>query len=267
MEKDITYANNKKRKAMNREMDNIKQEDRQFESNITFYKSILDLEEEVKKNEEYLNYMNEYFNHHANNMVSFLNKYSFIEDNKLSLKGKYASVIQEAHCLVLAELIEYTNMFNDFSSQDLVGLFSCFTNIKVSDDFKTYSSNNLTEKKALNNLLYHTQELLDNYNNAETSNNIDSGETYEFHYDIVNYVMEWCSCENENECKNVVYKLQQEKDVFLGEFVKAILKINNLVNEMVSICEQFGYVELQHKLCEIPNLTLKFVATNQSLYV
>jgi hypothetical protein len=225
------------------------------------------LEEEVKKNEEYLNYMNEYFNHHANNMVSFLNKYNFIEESKLTLKGKYASVIQEAHCLVLAELLDCTDLFNDFTSEDLVGLFSCFTNIKVSDDFKTYSSNNLTEKKALNNLLYHTQELLDKYNNAETSNNIDSGETYEFHYDIVNYAMEWCNCENENECKNIVYKLQQEKDIFLGEFVKAILKINNLVNEMISICEQFGYVELQHKLSEIPNKTLKFVATNQSLYV
>jgi len=79
--------------------------------------------------------------------------------------------------------------------------------------------------------------------------------------------MEWCSCENENECKSIVQKLQEEKDIFLGEFVKAILKINNMVNEIISICEQFGYVELQHKLTEIPKLTLKFVATNQSLYV
>ena len=269
LEKDITYATNKKRKTMHREMENIKENDRKFESNLTFYKSIVELEADVTKNSEYLNYMNEYFNHQTNNMVSFLSKYGFIdtENSTLSLKGKYACSIQEAHCLVLSELIEYTNLFTYFNSIDLVGLFSCFTNIKVGDDFKTYSSHELTEKKVLNNLLSYTQQLLDKYNDAETSNNIDSGEAYEFHYDIVNYVMEWCSCENENECKNVVFKLQQEKDVFLGEFVKAILKINNMVNEMTSICEQFGYVELQHKLSEIANLTLKFVATNQSLYV
>ena len=267
LEKDVIHVNNKKRKAMQREKPHIKDNDRKFEIHLTFYKSILELEADIKKNTEYLEYLNDYFNSQANNMVSFLNNYNFIEQNELTFKGRYACAIQEAHCLVLSELIEYTNNFKDFTSQDLVGLFSCFTNIKVSDDYKSYSTSDLTEKRELNNLIYYTQQLLDKYNDAETSNNIDSGEAYEFHYDIVQYVMEWCSCENENECKSIVQKLQEEKDIFLGEFVKAILKINNMVNEIISICEQFGYVELQHKLTEIPKLTLKFVATNQSLYV
>ena len=58
-----------------------------------------------------------------------------------------------------------------------------------------------------------------------------------------------------------------EKGIFLGEFVKAILKINNVAAEMEKVAEMTGNVAFLSKLKEIPGLTLKFVVTNQSLYV
>jgi hypothetical protein len=63
------------------------------------------------------------------------------------------------------------------------------------------------------------------------------------------------------------YKVEAEKGIFLGEFVKAILKINNIANEMEKIAELISNINLLSKLKEIPMLTLKYVATNQSLYV
>jgi hypothetical protein len=45
------------------------------------------------------------------------------------------------------------------------------------------------------------------------------------------------------------------------------LKINNISSELEQICELTGNISLLSKLKEIPNLTLKYVATNQSLYV
>jgi len=45
------------------------------------------------------------------------------------------------------------------------------------------------------------------------------------------------------------------------------LKINNISSEMEKIVENIGNIELLSKLREIPSLTQKFVATNQSLYV
>jgi predicted hydrocarbon binding protein len=69
------------------------------------------------------------------------------------------------------------------------------------------------------------------------------------------------------ECKMVLQKIGEEKGVFLGEFVKAILKINNIVSEMEKVAELIGDIELLKKLKDIPLCTMKFVATNQSLYV
>ena len=40
-----------------------------------------------------------------------------------------------------------------------------------------------------------------------------------------------------------------------------------MANELKNVAEYLGNIELLHKLQEIPELTLKFIATNQSLYV
>ena len=90
---------------------------------------------------------------------------------------------------------------------------------------------------------------------------------YNIQYDLINYVIDWCSSENVEDCKLILQKLGDEKEQFLGEFVRALLKINNISRELEKIAELTGNIEFLSKLKEIPNMTLKYVVTNQSLYV
>ena len=105
------------------------------------------------------------------------------------------------------------------------------------------------------------------YQDKELKYEINSGIDYNIHYDLINYVIEWCYCETIHDCKLFLQKLNSEKGIFLGEFVKALLKINNISNELEKVSELTGNIEFLNKLKEIPNLTLKYVVTNQSLYV
>jgi hypothetical protein len=90
---------------------------------------------------------------------------------------------------------------------------------------------------------------------------------YTIHYDLLNYVEEWCNASDIESCKFLLHKIGREKEIFLGEFVKALLKINNISCEMEKIAEMTGNIAFLSKLKEIPNMTLKYVVTNQSLYV
>ena len=90
---------------------------------------------------------------------------------------------------------------------------------------------------------------------------------YSFHYDLLSYTDEWCEAKTVEECKLLLQKIEEEKEIFLGEFVKALLKINNISSEMEQIAELTGNIAFLSKLKEIPNMTLKYVVTNQSLYV
>ena len=50
-------------------------------------------------------------------------------------------------------------------------------------------------------------------------------------------------------------------------FVKAILKINAMANELEKLCDLIGLTNIQYTLSQIGELTLKSVCTSQSLYV
>jgi hypothetical protein len=96
---------------------------------------------------------------------------------------------------------------------------------------------------------------------------IKTGVSYEIHFDLIEYIDYWWDAQDEPECKQVLQKLLQDKGVSLGEFVKALLKINNIVDELSKVAEINGDVGLLSKLSSIPKNILKFVATNQSLYI
>ena len=182
----------------------------------------------------------------------------------LSEKGKMASRLREVHCLVFAQLLE-DGTISKLSVTQLISLFSCFTNIAVREDFADYKP--YTDDNELKDVIRTITQMYSEYEERETMLRINTGSDYTIHYDLLNYVEEWTLCESEPECKLVLQKLGEEKEIFLGEYVKALLKINNIASEMEQIAEQTGNIEFLSKLKQIPGLTLKYVVTNQSLYV
>jgi superfamily II RNA helicase len=193
-----------------------------------------------------------------------------VEEECLTLKGKIASSIREVHCLVFADLIE-TKRLQQFDVYELVALFSCFTNVSVPDALRTHNltnSNLYTDDFAnVKKFIAEVANMYEDKKEIEIQQRLDTGVDYSMHFDLIDYVIEWADCSNEAECRLLLDKIGCEKEIFLGEFVKALLKINNISSEMEKIAEMTGDVEFLHKLKQIPELTLKFVATNQSLYV
>jgi len=147
----------------------------------------------------------------------------------------------------------------------LASLFSCFTNINVSEELKEITPK--SKDSEVQNIILSISKMYIEYQDKELKYNINSGVDYNINYDLINYVSEWCECNDINDCKLLLQKLSVEKEIFLGEFVKALLKINNISSEMEKISEQMGNIAFLSKLREIPNMTLKYVVTNQSLYV
>ena len=255
---------NKKRKELDREIQNIVDAHKTLLNDVIsvtkYNEKVLELE---KVQKQYRN-TNEYLNGSINTLLDFLKNDGFISENELTPLGFIATHFREAHCLVFSRLYA-SNKFNNLSAIQMVAIFSCFTNVTVSDDQKTVlpDSNDTSVKK----IVQEITEMYNYYQDFETNYMTNTGVDYNIHYDLIDYVIQWCNCDSAPECKFILQNLESEKTIFLGEFVKAILKINNMASEMEKIAESVGDIALLHKLKEIPVLTLKFVATNQSLYV
>ena len=167
--------------------------------------------------------------------------------------------------MIFSNLI-ISKKLESFEPNELACIFSCFTNIGVQESYKSYNTSEIDNSNLKDIIDYITKEYED-YDEDEKVLRINSSIDYTIHYDLVNYIQEWCSCEDVIDAKLLLQRLQYEKGIFLGEFVKAILKICNITNEMIKIAEINNSLSFLHKLHEIPKLLLKFVATNQSLYV
>jgi superfamily II RNA helicase len=187
-----------------------------------------------------------------------------VDKLQLSIIGKMASGLREVHCLVFARLLEDETITN-LSVIQLIALFSCFTNISVQEGVQDFTPR--TDDDDLKQVIYTVSKMYSEYEERESMLRINTGADYMIHYDLLNYVEDWTECKTVEDCRNVLSRLSEEKEIFLGEFVKALLKINNISCEMEQIAEQMGNIEFLSKLKQIPELTLKYVVTNQSLYV
>ena len=262
-------AINKKKKELEREIQNIHDTHKMIESDMKTFVKYDDKWKEHDNKLETFNNTKEYLSSNVDVIINFLEKDGFISRSEnavynLTTVGYIATHLREIHCLVFAILLN-NNSLNTLTTNEIIAIFSCFTNVSVSDDKKSLSPLHTTAP--LQNIMGQISSLYDNYQDFEIKNKVSTGFDYSIHYDLMDYVMLWSDCITAEDCKLLLQKLEKEKGVFLGEFVKAILKINNIANEMEKVAESIGNIALLSKLREVPGLTQKFVATNQSLYI
>jgi superfamily II RNA helicase len=268
--KNRTVFVNKKRRDVDRRINDLVVEYKFIDAELLSYMKLFEKEKELENYQHQYDMSTTYIQREVSAVMKVLTDYNFIEQHidipniRITLKGTIASHIREVNSLVFATLIEEGSILS-LTTQQLVTLFSCFTNITVNDDLKnTFSTSTCNE---LNALLRTVENLYLEYQDKEIKYNITSNNDYTMHYDLIEYVADWCECTDVTNCRVVLDRLQREKGIYLGEFVKALLKINNISCELEKIAETIGNVDFLSKLQKTHDLTLKYVVTNQSLYV
>lgn len=254
---------NKKRKEVDRRISQLQEEYKYIEADKHTITRFIEKEHEIEGITTHIGSVNNYIQTGIRSIITFLAEEGFIEhaDYTLTVNGVIASHLRETHCLVFARLMNDAS-FENLSAKELVSVFSCFTNVTVDDDVKSNIPNSSCDQ-----FIQRICKMYSIYQTKESDYNVNSGIDYNIHYDLIQYVDKWCDCETPDECKLVLQQLSHEKGIFLGEFVKALLKINNIATEFSKVAELIGNISLLSKLREIEKMTLKYVVTNQSLYV
>ena len=86
----------------------------------------------------------------------------------------------------------------------------------------------------------------------------------ELQYDIMPYIKRWMdTCEDSMASIQLIQEIKSHKGWFTGDFIKCCLKLVNMSKEIESICEP----DLLEKLKEGSNKILKFICSNESLYL
>jgi superfamily II RNA helicase len=264
---------NKQRKLLEKERSRLIDNNKHIVSDAKYYKELETIQIELRKETEQLLYLESFIDSHVGKICNMLEESRFIEkeDNTnnyiLTQKGVISANTAEVHPLVIADIIETWDYFCEFTPIQLVGLFSCFADVKVNKDMKRFTPSD--EDVFLKNKINEISKRYEHYDKIELERDMRTGINYNdpINFDITDEAMEWCSCENEEQCKILIQSKIMEKGISIGDFTKAILKISVISKELCSVCEKIGEIDLLHKLSQIDSLVLKYITVNQSLYV
>jgi superfamily II RNA helicase len=131
-------------------------------------------------------------------------------------------------------------LFEELSVNEFVGFLSMFVYDKGEDDVVL----------SLNQRIVKLIEMFEEFG-------------IELNRDKYNYFMDWCDAADDAQCKQIIV----DSGLYAGEFVKIVLKINNICDEISAACGVFGYTGLAKKVSEVAGATLKSIVTVQSLYL
>ena len=275
----VKSAVNKKKKDMEKDIRTMIDQYKYIIDDVKRVSEYNDLLREHNSDKDSLMYMENYLKEQTQMICDVLSEEGFIEKlhdtYALTKIGTIASNIAEIHPLIMTKLVATTtsedigwNYLSEFTPKQIVGLFSCFTDVKVPEDMRMVNEHSIEDVF----LKRRIRELADSYmkyDSQEIHLDIRSGINYEtaIMYDMVNLSMEWCDCEDETECKSFIQTEVADKGISIGDFTKAMLKIVTISKEWIGICENIGAVDFMFKLKAIEGMVLKYVATTQSLYI
>jgi superfamily II RNA helicase len=270
IEEKIGISSRKLRKILAKKKRTLEVENKYLHREVQKQIEIHIIEKEIEKENTQLKTTQGFIESSLKMIIDILTDYGFIKNNEdgyphlLTDKGKIAVNIQEVNGMVFGDLLNEKQL-NIFTARELVAIFSCFANISIPKEQRIQLVTlNLTTK--IMQILYTIQDYYREMEGLELRYHIDTNEEYSIKYELVLLMLDWCETSNEEECKKILYKSKQ-MGISIGEFTKAILKINNIAKEFEKVCVIQGNMELLEQIKMIPTLTLKSIATNQSLYL
>ena len=217
------------------------------------FERVLILEKEVETNKHNKEYAEKYILSQINCIYSILNENGFFEEKNI------AKSINEIHPLVFTDLLIHLDWFDNYSTSDIFSILSCFYDVKVQDDYKLFKPVLLKEE------IQFINERIHYYMDKEYNYGLSSYTQECIQYDMMEYIQGWLKCHDEPSTLSLLEMLKKEKNIFSGDFIKCCLKLVNVAREIDSLSDL--HLGLRKKLREGSDLLLKFICTNESLYL
>lgn len=212
----------------------------------------------IKELESNALYFEDYLHIEKDKITNILVKSDFItKEGELTLKGIIASQINECNSLLLTEMI-FSNIFDPLSPEEIVGLVSIFCNRAENEDDVKYKPSILTDQ------IKNVNSIIDKIRSYESEYQHFPDDAYwNFTTDYVELAYNWAKGADIAEIIHVLDEINE----YEGNFVKNMLKIYNIVHDLVSISKELHKDELISKLEKIDTLILRGIVNVNSLFI
>lgn len=184
-------------------------------------------------------------------MMQFLEKNGYVDvdnNNCLTVKGLIAREIDECNEIIFTEIIFY-KLLDGLDICQIIGVIALFIECKA-------------ESYDVDDFVHVILELGKKLENDEYNMYIDIGTDWQLYTGFVKPAMLWakgCTLKD-------VYEITDMCE-YEGNFVKNIIKINKICEDITSVCEIIGYDDLKKKMENVETLLMRDIVMIESLYI
>lgn len=240
-----------------------------FKQNYDLYLENYELNNEYKYLEEQVKNLdyNNYIFESLGNVLKFLQHHQYISNFNsivdlsnvvVEKKGILSSQINECNEILLTELL-VNGFFDDLNDEQICGLLSVFSNTKcLTDDMKVYNCDVLDIDNKLKEKIQKLDKLKEDFEKSVLEHNITISTNWELNYDMIEYNYKWCKGDSFNSLNF---------DNYIGNFIKDVLKLDNVISTLEILCSNIEKVDLFNKLNGIHTKLLRDIVTSESLYI
>lgn len=196
-------------------------------------------------------------------IIGFLIENGYITDDyKLTTLGVIAKEINECNEIIFSQAV-LNNYFDNLSVPEIVGLISVFVVDGGAKDDEVYISE-LNLPKYLEDTLYKIGGIAEDFANKENKfvqeKDIYLFNDWDLHLSVFKSAFEWASSKSFSDIKKIYTS-------FEGNFIKNILRINNIIRDLMVAAEITKNHELYNKLENVESILIRDEVTVESLYV
>ena len=155
-------------------------------------------------------------------------------------------------------LIIFSRLLDNLNVSEIIALMSIFLNPPRTQDDYNYNSYNLTKE------FKEIKKIIEKITQQENKFNIFLTDYWYVDDSYIDIVLMWC---NNKPLSEILVYLYDTMGEYEGNFVRNMLKLNNIINNLITVATIINDIKLVDKLKEANNLILKDIVNTNSLYL
>lgn len=250
---------NKDRQKLENEKKEI-EFDKTFKNHYEKFKTYIHKKDNLKKNAEDISYCSNILNINIHKIKDILIEEDYIDPNDMKIlpKGVIASCINDCQELLFTEMIS-RGYLDEMSFPEIVAILSAFINEKDGGSGEKYISD-LNIPGKVRAVLNKMKNLGEYFISKEEKCGLYIQSDYNLYLDFVEPAYIWADGGTIQDIYNVT-------SVYDGNFVKAIMRLNNVCDNLKDICMTMKRYDLCEKMENSTSLLIRDITSINSLYV
>tara|TARA_B100000795_G_scaffold268692_1_gene256227 strand:+ start:58 stop:2355 length:2298 start_codon:yes stop_codon:yes gene_type:complete len=222
------------------------------------YEKYIKNTQNIKELKDIIEFQKSFVNQDVEKMILYLKDNKYIEESGIvSTKGVMASEISECNEILLTEIIS-NGFFMELEAYEIIAILAAFIEEK-SVDVTSLKSLDVPEK--IKTILEDINYIALDFEDYEYSKRIEIGTDWNLYLSFVGPALDWALG------KSIFEIYAKYEDVYEGTFIRNILRINNIVENVKNIAEMINKPELIKKLENIDSILVRDQVTTESLYI